>query len=169
MGEEHRLIMFGNRICGGIFGCVLWRKWQENGEDCVVRSFIVSSLTKYYYDDQTRRDWQGMLHALFFFNIWKEETLTRIRYADTPWLNAVTNFNNFKKWNNLILKCASNFSLGTLYFVMHSHNTVHCKCCDSRWQGGHAMADHVPVCWNFEFNSFSLYTMLACAVHLTYA
>jgi len=41
--EEHRLGVFGNRALKGIFRPKK-RKWQEAGEDCIMRSFITCTL-----------------------------------------------------------------------------------------------------------------------------
>jgi hypothetical protein len=37
--EEHRLRVFENRVLGEYLD-LRGRKWQEDGEDCIMRSFI---------------------------------------------------------------------------------------------------------------------------------
>jgi hypothetical protein len=39
-GDEHRLKVSENKVLRGIFG----PKWQEAGEDCIMRSFITCTL-----------------------------------------------------------------------------------------------------------------------------
>jgi hypothetical protein len=42
--EEHGLRVSENRVLGGIFGLKRGRKWRGVGENCIMRSFVTSTL-----------------------------------------------------------------------------------------------------------------------------
>jgi hypothetical protein len=49
--EEHRLRVFENRMLRRIFGPKRVEH-SRNGEDCIMRSFMIAKLTKYYSRDK---------------------------------------------------------------------------------------------------------------------
>jgi hypothetical protein len=51
--EEHRLEVFQSRVLRIIFGPK--RKWQEGGETCVMRNFIIYTLRKFIRLIKSRR------------------------------------------------------------------------------------------------------------------